>query len=83
MRLRALCPVTLSLPFSVGDAVCTIAASTTFPEMWLTNQEFGRGRLGRVHTNFAGTRCSDHVAYLNAFGAWESARLVAVMVYNI
>ncbi|XP_067933886.1 ATP-dependent RNA helicase A protein-like isoform X2 [Watersipora subatra] len=61
--------------FFVGDAICTIAASTTFGEMWETDVQSGRGgRLGRVHVNFAGSRCSDHIAYLNAFSSWEEAR---------
>ena len=54
--------------------MCTIAASTTFGEMWEMNSSIGRGRLGKVHINFSGTRCSDHIAYLNAFSSWEEAR---------
>ena len=65
----------VNVSYSVGDAMCTIAASTTFGEMWQTNTEYGRGgRLARVHVNYSGTRCSDHVAYLNAFSSWEEAR---------
>lgn len=58
--------------FYCGDAVCTVAASTTFPEPFITHD---RKRLGWVHKNLAGTRCSDHVALLNAFQLWEDARM--------
>ena len=58
--------------FFVGDAMCTIAASTTFQEPFITPTD--RRRLGYVHKSLAGTRCSDHVALLNAFQAWEEAR---------
>ncbi|ESO96009.1 hypothetical protein LOTGIDRAFT_116243 [Lottia gigantea] len=58
--------------FYVGDAMCTIAASTTFPEPFVTQVD--RRRLGWVHKSLAGNRCSDHVALLNAFGMWEEAR---------
>lgn len=60
--------------FSCGDAMCTIAASTTFSEPFITPMD--RRRLGWVHKSLAGTRCSDHVALLNAFQAWEEARYV-------
>lgn len=59
---------------SCGDAMCTIAASTTFPEPFVTPTD--RRRLGWVHKSLAGSRCSDHVALLNAFQAWEEARYV-------
>ncbi|XP_064617044.1 LOW QUALITY PROTEIN: ATP-dependent RNA helicase A-like [Liolophura sinensis] len=58
--------------FRVGDAMCTIAASTTFPEPFITPAD--RRRLSWVHKNLAGTRHSDHVALLNAFQLWEEAR---------
>ncbi|BFZ19925.1 hypothetical protein BsWGS_22965 [Bradybaena similaris] len=58
--------------FYVGDAICTIAASTTFPEPFITPTD--RRRLGWVHKNMAGSRASDHVALLNAFQMWEEAR---------
>lgn len=60
------------LYFSVGDAVCTIAASTTFPEPFITPTD--RRRLGWVHKSLAGDRFSDHVALLNAFQMWEDSR---------
>ena len=62
----------LKIVCSCGDALCTIACSTTFPEPFITPTD--RRRLGWVHKSLAGTRCSDHVALLNAFQAWESAR---------
>jgi ATP-dependent RNA helicase A len=52
--------------------VCTIAASTTFPEPFVTQTD--RRRLGWVHKSLAGDRFSDHVALLNAFQLWEDAR---------
>ena len=52
--------------------MCTIAASTTFSEPFETPRD--RRRLQYVHKNMAGTRCSDHVALLNAFNMWERAR---------
>ena len=57
---------------SCGDALCTIAASTTFPEPFITPTD--RRRLGWIHKSLSGSRCSDHVALLNAFQAWEEAR---------
>nr|DBA18011.1 TPA: hypothetical protein GDO54_016309 [Pyxicephalus adspersus] len=57
--------------FYVGDAVCTIAAATCFPEPFISE---GR-RLGYVHRNFAGNRFSDHVALLSVFQAWDDARM--------
>ncbi|XP_033728682.1 ATP-dependent RNA helicase A-like isoform X2 [Pecten maximus] len=59
--------------FYCGDAVCTIAASTTFPEPFITPTD--RRRLGWVHKSLAGNRCSDHVALLNALSLWEEARM--------
>ncbi|XP_021355773.1 ATP-dependent RNA helicase A-like protein [Mizuhopecten yessoensis] len=59
--------------FYCGDAVCTIAASTTFPEPFITPTD--RRRLGWVHKSLAGNRCSDHVALLNALNLWEEARM--------
>ncbi|GFO19483.1 ATP-dependent RNA helicase a-like protein [Plakobranchus ocellatus] len=52
--------------------MCTIAASTTFPEPFIVPTD--RRRLGWVHKNMAGSRASDHVALLNAFQMWEDAR---------
>ena len=63
--------------YSCGDAMCTIAASTTFPEPFETPRD--RRRLGWVHKSLSGTRCSDHVALLNAFQSWEEARYVSVV----
>lgn len=58
--------------FYIGDAMCTIAASTTFPEPFITSTD--RKRLGWMHKSLAGSRHSDHVALLNAFQLWEEAR---------
>lgn len=58
--------------FFVGDAACTIAASTTFPEPFITPSD--RRRLGWAHKSLAGNRHSDHVALLNAFQQWQEAR---------
>lgn len=60
------------VPFSVGDAVCTISAATCFPEPFINEGK----RLGYVHRNFSGTRYSDHVALLSVFQAWDDARYV-------
>ena len=55
-----------------GDALATIAASTSFPEPFETPSD--RRRLGWVHKKFSGTRHSDHIAMLSAHQAWEDAR---------
>ena len=52
--------------------MCTIAASTSFPEPFETPSD--RKRLGWVHKQFAGSRHSDHIALLSAYQAWEDAR---------
>lgn len=57
---------------SCGDAMCTIAAGTSFPEPFETPAD--RRRLGWVHKQFSGSRHSDHIALLSAFQAWEDAR---------
>jgi len=49
--------------FSVGDAMCTIAAASTFPEPY---QHDGK-HLRMMHKNFSGRRQSDHVALLICF----------------
>lgn len=64
----------LSFYNRVGDAMCTIAASTSFPEPFETPRE--RKRLSFQHKAFGGSRYSDHVALLMAFQAWEEARHV-------
>ena len=60
--------------FRVGDAACTIAACTSFPEPFITPP--GQKRLAFSHKKFAGHRASDHLAMLNAFYQWERARWV-------
>ena len=57
---------------SVGDAACTIAASTCLPEPFETPAD--RKRLGWVHKKFAGNRSSDHIALLSAYQSWEDVR---------
>lgn len=64
--------IILGCVFHCGDAMCTIAASTSFPEPFETPSD--RKRLGWVHKKFSGTRCSDHIALLSAYQAWEDAR---------
>ena len=56
--------------FSVGDAMCVIAAATTFPEPFLHDGK----HLRMMHKNFAGRRQSDHVALLYAFQQWLRAK---------
>ena len=68
MFLRCACS------YRCGDALTTIAASTCFPEPFVTPSD--RRRLGWVHKNLAGDRHSDHVALLAAYQGWEEARLV-------
>jgi len=65
---------------SCADAVCTIAASTTFSEPFVT--QIGHRRLDWVHKNLAGIHCSDHVALLHAFQLWEDARSVCTASYH-
>ena len=62
----------LIIIFRVGDAACTIAACTSFPEPFITPP--GQKRLSFSHKKFAGHRASDHLAMLNAFYQWERAR---------
>uniref|UniRef100_A0A1B6BXD9 RNA helicase n=1 Tax=Clastoptera arizonana TaxID=38151 RepID=A0A1B6BXD9_9HEMI len=61
----------LGVIFYCGDALATMAAnSSTFPEVFITER-----RLSYQQRAFAGGRYSDHIAMLNAFQAWEDARL--------
>jgi len=64
--------IILGCAFNIGDAMCTIAASTCFQEPFETSQ--GQKRLGWVHKKFSGNRNSDHLAMLWAFQQWEDAR---------
>ena len=57
---------------SVGDAMCAIAACTSFPEPFVTPPGFKR--LPFSHKRFTGHRASDHLAMLNAFYQWERTR---------
>ena len=68
----------LIIIFRVGDAACTIAACTSFPEPFITPP--GQKRLSFSHKKFAGHRASDHLAMLNAFYQWERARWVELLV---
>eukprot|EP00795_Rhopilema_esculentum_P010875 gene10875-19698_t len=67
--------IVLGCIFSVGDAACTIAASTCLPEPFETPAD--RKRLGWIHKKFAGNRSSDHLALLSAYQSWEDARSVS------
>ena len=57
--------------------MCTIAASTSFPEPFETPTD--RKRLGWVHKKFSGTRHSDHIALLSAYKAWEDVRKILLL----
>ncbi|KAJ9594119.1 hypothetical protein L9F63_014435 [Diploptera punctata] len=64
----------LGCMFFCGDALSTMAAnSSTFPEVFTTGMD--HRRLTYQQKSFAGNRYSDHVAMLNAFQAWEEARM--------
>ena len=56
--------------FGIGDAVCTIAAASTFPEPFLHD---GRN-LRMMHKSMSGKRCSDHTALLVSFQQWLRAK---------
>ena len=59
--------------FSAGDGLTTIAAaSSTGSEVFLTDQT--NGRLTFRQRDFAGRTQSDHLALLNTFYTWETAR---------
>ena len=65
--------VVLGTIFKAGDALTTIAsASSTGSEVFMT--DLTNGRLTFRQKNFAGDKNSDHLALLNAFQRWESAR---------
>ncbi|CAF3251955.1 unnamed protein product [Rotaria socialis] len=59
--------IILGCIFCVGDAACTIASATSFPEPFLHDGK----HLRHMHRNLAGNRFSDHVALLNAFQQYE------------
>lgn len=61
--------IVLGCVCGVGDAICTIAACTCFPEPFLTQP--GHKRLGFIHKKFVGHRASDHLAMMVAFYQWE------------
>ncbi|PSN38206.1 Dosage compensation regulator [Blattella germanica] len=64
----------LGCMFFCGDSLSTMAAnSSTFPEVFTTGMD--HRRLTYQQKAFAGNRYSDHVAMLNAFQAWEEARM--------
>lgn len=64
----------LGCMFFCGDSLATMAAnSSTFPEVFTTGMD--HRRLTYQQKAFAGNRYSDHVAMLNAFQAWEEARM--------
>jgi len=55
---------------NIGDAVCTIAAASTFSEPFVIETKY----LRPMHRNFAGNTFSDHVALFMAFQQWIKAR---------
>ncbi len=63
--------------FSVGDAACTIASATSFPEPFLHDGK----HLRHMHRNLAGNRFSDHVALLNAFQQFEREKYFFLSFY--
>ncbi|XP_018018357.1 ATP-dependent RNA helicase A [Hyalella azteca] len=64
----------LGCVFGLGDAMCTLAAHTaTSPEIFIIPPEFKR--LSPFQRAFSGSRCSDHIATLNAFASWDKMRL--------
>ncbi len=62
----------------MGDAACTIASATSFPEPFLHDGK----HLRHMHRNLAGNRFSDHVALLNAFQQFEREKYLFVIFYN-
>ena len=62
--------IILGCCLGVGDAVCTIAAASTFSEPFLNE---GQRYLRMMHKNLTGRRHSDHVALLVAFYQWLKA----------
>ena len=64
----------LGCMFFCGDSLATMAAnSSTFPEVFTTGID--QRRLTYQQKAFSGNRYSDHIAMLNAFQAWEEARI--------
>ncbi|CAF0906923.1 unnamed protein product, partial [Didymodactylos carnosus] len=63
--------IILGCIFFVGDAACTIASCTSFPEPFLHDGKHIRG----MHKSLAGQRYSDHVALLNGFQQWEKEKM--------
>jgi len=68
------------LSCSVGDAMCAVAATTSFPEPFVSPP--GAKRLSYKHRNFAGHRYSDHVAMLQAYQQWEFTRYIEYSSIN-
>lgn len=54
----------------IGDAVCTIAAASTFSEPFIVETKY----LRPMHRGFAGSTCSDHIASLMVFQQWLKAK---------
>jgi hypothetical protein len=50
--------------------MCTIAALTSFPSPWIHDDSVQQ-RLSLQHRQYAGERCSDHVALLCAYQQWK------------
>lgn len=55
---------------NIGDAVCTMAAASTFSEPFVIETKY----LRPMHRSYAGKTCSDQVAMFMAFQAWSRAR---------
>ncbi|XP_037079476.1 ATP-dependent RNA helicase A-like [Pollicipes pollicipes] len=62
----------LACCFGLGDAACTIAGQADGQDVFQSGPDQRRGNYHQ--RRFAGNRCSDHLAALNAFQAWEEAR---------
>ncbi|KAF0307755.1 ATP-dependent RNA helicase A protein [Amphibalanus amphitrite] len=60
--------------FGLADAACTVAAQSDGGDVFLSALGSEQRRVTYQQRRFAGNRCSDHLATLNAFQAWENAR---------
>jgi ATP-dependent RNA helicase A len=62
--------IVLGCVFFLGDAACTVAAASSFPEPFLND---GR-HMRMMHKNMSGRYHSDHIALLHAFQLWLKAK---------
>jgi len=65
--------VVLSCCFSLADAACTLAAQADGQDVFTSGLD--QRRVSYQQRRFAGNRCSDHLATIAAFQAWEDARM--------